>query len=123
MSFYTLCPFTSAPRVPFRFDGRVLFKDDRFELVHLTLQPGEGMDPHIQPMDVVFFVTEGSGLLTVGNDVIEVPQGTTIHINAGVLRAWTNTGSQPLKILVSKLSPLPPPISIAGPQTTINNPG
>ena len=111
MPFYTLFPFTSAPRVPFRFDGRILFKDDRFELVHLTLQPGEGMDPHIQPMDVVFFVAEGSGLLTVGNDVIEVPQGTTIHIKEGVSRAWANAGSQPLKILVSKLPLSLPPVN------------
>ena len=103
MSTYTLFPFDIAPRVPFRFDGRILFKNDCFELVHLTLQQGEGMEPHIQPMDIVFFVAEGAGTLVVGEEVVEVIANTTIHVHAGISRSWTNTGSGPLKILVSKL--------------------
>jgi quercetin dioxygenase-like cupin family protein len=54
-------------------------------------------------MDVVFFVSEGSGTLAAGNEVIEVSHDTAIHIKAGVSRAWTNTGDRLLKILVSKL--------------------
>ncbi|MEI6683353.1 MAG: cupin domain-containing protein [Bacteroidota bacterium] len=107
MPDYTLYPFDTAPRVPFRFDGRILFTSDRFELVHLTLQPGEGMEPHIQPMEIVFFVAEGAGTLAVGRELIEVAPQTTIKIEAGIPRSWTNTGNIQLKILVGKL--LPPP--------------
>ena len=100
---HATCTLDAAPRVPFRFDGRILYTSDRFELIHLTLQPGEGMNPHIQPMDVVFFVTEGAGSLAIGDEVIEVSNDTAVHIKAGVLRAWRNTGQVPLKILVNKL--------------------
>ena len=34
----------------------------------LPLKPGEKMEPHKQPFDVVFFVLEGSGILETGND-------------------------------------------------------
>ena len=100
MSDYTLYPFETAPRVPFRFDGRILFTSNRFELVHLTLQPGEGMEPHIQPVEIVFFVAEGTGTLAVGEEVVEVAPETTIKIEAGISWSWTNTGSSPFKILV-----------------------
>ena len=103
MPDYTLYPFDSAQRVPFKFDGRILFSSDGYELVHLNLLPGEGMDMHAQPMDVVFFVVEGHGELAIGDELFEIFASTTVHVNAGVLRAWTNTGTRPLKILVSKL--------------------
>ena len=103
MPEYTIFPYSSAPRVPFKSDGRILFTSESFELIHLTLQAGEGMEPHIQPMEVVFFILEGEGTLRVGNETLEIMAGTTVHVNAGVARAWHNREQHPLKILVSKL--------------------
>ncbi len=100
---YSIDLLVNAPRVPFKFDGRILFSSGQGELIHLTLQPGEGMNPHEQPMDVVFFVIEGTGRLTVGEDSVLVTENTTIHLLRGVQRAWTNAGNTPLRILVSKL--------------------
>lgn len=103
MSDYRLTLFEQAPRVPFKLDGRKLFSSADFEMVHLTLQPGEGLAPHAQPIDVVFFVVQGAGTLTVGDENLEIPENTTIHVKSGILRAWTNTGKLPLRILVNKL--------------------
>jgi mannose-6-phosphate isomerase-like protein (cupin superfamily) len=103
MTAFTLLPFSSAPRVPFKFDGRILYSCENYELVHLTLQPGEGMELHAQPFDLVFFIAEGSGALTVGEERIETGVNTTVHVPAGVMRAWKNTGNIPLRILVNKL--------------------
>jgi mannose-6-phosphate isomerase-like protein (cupin superfamily) len=103
MKTYTLSPLVSAPRVPFNFDGRILYKSQQYELIHLTLQSGETMEPHVQPMDVVFFVVEGLGSLTVGDAILEVQENTTVHIPAGVQRAWKNPGNHTLRILVNKL--------------------
>jgi len=100
---YSVCTLEKAPGVPFKFDGRILFVSDRYELIHLTLQPGEGMEPHVQPMDVVFFVLEGSGLLTIGQAALEISTTATVHVKADVSRAWKNNGDRPLKILVNKL--------------------
>ncbi len=103
MADFRIIPFEETPKVPFNFDGRILFKSDKFEVVHLVLKPGEYLDPHIQPMDVVFFVMEGKGSLLIGKEVVEIPENTTIHVKSGILRAWPNTGKRPLRILVSKL--------------------
>ena len=103
MSSFTLYPFSSAPRVSFRFDGRILYTSDRFELIHLVLQPGESMEPHTQPIDIVFFVAEGEGSLAVDGEVMEVPAKSTVHVKAGVSRSWANTGQVPLILLVSKI--------------------
>ena len=107
---YTICSLDNAPRVPFKFDGRILFSSGRYELVHLTLQPGDGMEAHTQPMDVVFYVTEGTGTLAIGDpgshqEMVEVGCDTAVHLKAGISRAWKNTGGQPLLILVNKLLP------------------
>ncbi len=103
MPDYQIIHYEDAPGVPFKLDGRKLFISEKFELIHLTLLPGEGMDPHAQPMDVVFFVLEGAGTLSVGDESIVAGTNTTIHVRSGVQRAWNNTGSQPLRILVNKL--------------------
>ena len=103
MSDYHITPFYDATRVPFKLDGRKLFTSDMLEMVHLTLQPGEIIDPHAQLMDVVFFVLEGTGTLTVGDESIVAGENTTIQVRSGVQRAWSNTGNKPLRLLVNKL--------------------
>jgi mannose-6-phosphate isomerase-like protein (cupin superfamily) len=103
MSEYTLYPLSSAPRVPFKLDGRILYTSDNYELVHLTLQPGEGMEMHTQPMDVVFFVIEGTGILAIGDEVVEVTENMTVHVSRGMSRAWSNHGDAALRLLVNKI--------------------
>lgn len=103
----TLTPLTTAPRVPFNLDGRILYTSDRYEMVHLTLQPGETMEPHVQPMDIVFFVIEGTGTLTVGTPPgasrHTVPANTAVHVPAGVARAWGNGGDGVFRVIVNKI--------------------
>ncbi len=103
MSEYQIILFDQAPKVPFNLDGRKLFTSENLEIIHLTLQPGEGMEPHSQPMDVVFFVLEGTGTLNVANDSLEATANTTIYVKSGTQRSWANSGSDPLLILVNKL--------------------
>jgi len=92
----------NAPRVPFNIDGRKLFASEKLEVVHLTLHPGEKMDPHSNPVDVVFFIIEGAGELAIGGDSLAVSVNQSIFVRAGILRGWKNTGTGPLRILVIK---------------------
>lgn len=100
---YTLTKLSSAPQVPFRFDGRILYTSPGYELVHLTLHPGEKMEMHVQPFDVVFFVISGSGVLKIDKETVEIEENTMVSVDKGVERAWSNPGRQDLKILVNKL--------------------
>ena len=103
MPDFTLYPLSVSPRVPFKFDGRILYTSPHYEMVHLTLQPGETMDPHVQPFDIVFFVVEGAAFLRVGEEDFEVPENTAVHVDKGVARAWRNDSNNPVRILVNKL--------------------
>jgi len=100
---YTIIPFDAAEKVPFNLDGRILYKGDRCELVHLTLQPGETLGLHDQPFDVVFHVLSGEGILMAGSEEIRAVASTTIEMKKGMLRGWKNTGEDKLKLLVIKL--------------------
>jgi len=100
---FSIHPLSSAQPVPFNLDGRILFSSGEYELIHLTLQPGEEVEIHKQPFDVIFYVMEGRGTLMAGNDRIEVASDTAVLVASGVLRTWKNTGGIPLRILVNKL--------------------
>jgi mannose-6-phosphate isomerase-like protein (cupin superfamily) len=103
MTAFTISQLDAAPRVPFRFDGRILYTSGRYELVHLTLQPGEGMEPHSQPFDVVFFLIAGTGTLNIEGEEHEIGENNTVCVPKGAQRAWSNRGEGPLRILVNKL--------------------
>ena len=111
---FSICSLNDSPRVPFKFDGRILYSSDCYELVHLTLLPGEGMELHAQPFDVVFFVIEGNGTLAVGNESLEAGENTAIHVGAGVMRAWLKFPISRITIHRSVWNCLPQP---AGPIT------
>jgi quercetin dioxygenase-like cupin family protein len=92
----------NAPQVPFKFDGRIMFSSDQLELIHLSLKPGEKMEPHSQPFDVVFYVLAGNGILELAAQSVDGTPGTCIQIPAGMQRGWKNSGNDEFRILVVK---------------------
>jgi quercetin dioxygenase-like cupin family protein len=91
-----------APKVPFNLDGRILFSSGNVELIHLTLQPREKMDPHSQSIDVVFYVISGIGQLDVEKETVQGVAGVCIHVPKGLQRGWKNEGSENFCVLVIK---------------------
>jgi quercetin dioxygenase-like cupin family protein len=102
MSELKITKFEDAPKVPFKLDGRIMFSSEKLELIHLTLKPGEKMDLHSQPFDVVFFVISGNGILDLQGQSVDGVPGTCIHIPAGMQRGWRNTGRSEFRVLVVK---------------------
>lgn len=100
---YSVTRLDSAPRVPLALDGRIVYTSDRFEVVHLSLKPGEGMELHTMPFEVIFFVREGCGTLCFDDDEVKGSSGDCIHVEPGVRRGWRNSGRTDLEILVMKL--------------------
>lgn len=98
-----IIPLDSAPQVPVPFDARVMHSDGPVEVIHILLQPGEGVPPHDNPFDVVFYVLEGRGELTIEDQIQQVAADNLIAIPTGTQRGWKNTGSAPVRLLVIKL--------------------
>lgn len=69
----------------------------------ITLQPGEKLIRHITPVDVFFYVLEGSGLVEVGEEKKLVEKDTVIDSPKGIPHCWYNEGSETLRVLVVKV--------------------
>jgi quercetin dioxygenase-like cupin family protein len=91
-----------APKVPFKFDGKIMFTSDQIEVIHLTLKPGEQIGEHTQPFDVIFYVLAGQGNLTAGEENLQGIENTLIFVPAGTPRGWKNPGTVYFKELVIK---------------------
>ena len=90
----------SAIKVPFKIDGRVMFSDNRTELIHLTLQPGEKLDYHKNPFDVIFYILEGKGTYSTKNKDIEIVQDSSFEVKKEIERKWENNSQSVLRLLV-----------------------
>jgi mannose-6-phosphate isomerase-like protein (cupin superfamily) len=57
---------------PHGVDARSISDTDSAQVVHITLQPGEALKKHITPVDVVFYVLEGRGIVEIGEERAEI---------------------------------------------------
>ena len=89
--------------IPINIAAHKLFGSERNELIHLCFKPGETLDKHKNPFDVIFYVLEGNGTLEVDDLSFSVGADTVIEVSASEMRGWTNTGSTDLRILVIKV--------------------
>ena len=87
---------------PHKVDLRQLYNDESAQVMHLTLQPGETLKPHITPVDVVFYVLEGSPTVLVGDESIVFEKDTLIESPAGIVHCLSNDSKVQARVLVTK---------------------
>ncbi len=87
---------------PHGVDVRNISDTDSAQVVHITLQPGEALKKHITPVDVVFYVLEGRGIVEIGEERAEVGPDTLIESPAKIPHRWMNESGSILRILVVK---------------------
>ena len=69
-------------------------------LAHATIGPGKKLIGHVDPMEEIYIIQTGRGLMQVGDEVSEVNPGDAIHIPIGLFHELTNTGKEILILLV-----------------------
>ncbi|MDD4650593.1 MAG: cupin domain-containing protein [Methanothrix sp.] len=87
---------------PHEVDARSLSDTENAQVVHITLQPGEALKKHITPVDVVFYVLQGRGVVEIGEERSQVDEDTLIESPARIAHRWINESDKPLRILVIK---------------------
>jgi quercetin dioxygenase-like cupin family protein len=87
---------------PHGVDARNLSDKDHAQVVQITLQPGEFLKKHITPVDVVFYVLEGQGIVEIGEERKEVGADTLIESPAKIPHRWINESKGQVRILVIK---------------------
>jgi mannose-6-phosphate isomerase-like protein (cupin superfamily) len=69
-------------------------------LAHAAVPPGQRLSGHRDPMEEIYIIQTGRGLMQVDTEVREVEPGDAVHIPIGAFHELTNTGPEELTILV-----------------------
>jgi len=64
------------------------------------LEPGKIIESHVDPMEEIYFVTSGTGVMKVDDEEQQVNPGDATWIPVGSSHSLVNNGIEPLVILV-----------------------
>lgn len=87
---------------PHGVDARSISDTESAQVVHITLQPGESLKKHVTPVDVIFYVLEGEGVVQIGEERAAATADTLIESPAKIPHRWTNESNSITRILVVK---------------------
>ena len=85
-----------------RVDARNLYNTQDAMITVITLDPGQSLKRHITPVDVAFYVLEGTGIVEIGDEKSEVTQDTLIESPKDILHCWYNQSGEVLRFMVVK---------------------
>ena len=84
-------------------DARRIYDYNHAQIIHMTLHPGESLKPHTTPVDVAFYILEGSGLVEIGDESAPVNPGACIESPKDIPHRLINNTDKPFKFLVIKM--------------------
>jgi len=87
---------------PHGVDARKMSDTEWAQVMHITLEPGESLKKHVTPVDVVFYVLEGRGIVEIGDEWREIGADALVESPAKIPHRWTNGSDGRLRILVVK---------------------
>jgi mannose-6-phosphate isomerase-like protein (cupin superfamily) len=64
------------------------------------LEPGKTIESHVDPIEEIYFVANGTGVMQVDDEKQQVNPGDVIWIPEGSAHSLVNNGSEPLVIFV-----------------------
>ncbi len=100
---------TKDAETPHGVSARKLFDSGHAQVVEIKLLPGESLKRHVTPVDVFFYVLEGSGVVEIGEERAEVAADQLIESPKDIPHLLANPGDAPFRFLVVKT---PSPTSV-----------
>jgi quercetin dioxygenase-like cupin family protein len=88
---------------PHHVDARKIYDSPHAMAVVITLQPGESLKKHITPVDVFFYVLEGTGIVEIGDERAEVTKDKLVESPARIPHRWINESQNIFRVLVVKV--------------------
>lgn len=88
---------------PHHVDARKIFDSPHAMAVVITLQPGESLKKHMTPVDVFFYVLEGTGIVEIGEERAEVTKDKLVESPARIPHRWINQSTEIFRVLVVKV--------------------
>lgn len=87
---------------PHKLDVRRLYDKESAQAVHITLQAGESLKPHITPVDVFFYILEGTPEILVGKEKQTVSADCLVESPKDIPHCISNNSDHIARILVVK---------------------
>jgi len=69
-------------------------------LAYAFLPKGNTLEAHIDPVEEIYFILQGGGVMRVGNDEKDVGMGDAVWIPAGDIHSLTNNTDEDTVVLV-----------------------
>lgn len=101
---------TNAHENPHQVDVRKLYDHDSAQVMHITLLPGQSLKPHTTPVDVFFYILEGTPDVMVGDETVTVEKDSLVESPKDIIHCLANSSDSIARILVVKA---PKPIAKA----------
>lgn len=83
-------------------DARMLYNNESAQAVHMQLNPGESLKPHITPVDVFFFVIEGTPDVLIGKEKKRIETNSLVESPKDIVHCIYNNTDSIVRILVVK---------------------
>ncbi len=88
---------------PHKVSVRMVYDHDHGQAVVISLKKGEGLKKHVTPVDVMFYILEGTGMVEIGDEVKEVGRDMVIESPARIPHRLFNESSPEFRFLVMKM--------------------
>ena len=88
---------------PHQVDARKIYDTKNAIAVAITLQPGESLKKHMTPVDVFFYVLEGTGIVEIGDERALCTKDMLIESPARIPHRWINESTAVFRVLVVKV--------------------
>ncbi|HUH25909.1 MAG TPA: cupin domain-containing protein [Bacteroidales bacterium] len=85
-----------------KVDVRKLYEKDSAQAILITLQPGEALKPHITPVDVFFYILEGTPDVLIGKEKVQVEANSLVESPKDIVHCLYNNSDKVVRFLVVK---------------------
>lgn len=93
---------TNIKETPHKIDARELYNKESAQAVHIQLNPGESLKPHKTPVDVFFYVLEGSPDIYIGEEKQTVTKDSLVESPKNITHYFANNTDTIVRVLVVK---------------------
>lgn len=87
---------------PHGVDVRQMYNHNNAQAMHMTLLPGQSLKSHITPVDVFFYILEGTPTIQVGDEIITVEKDSLVESPKDIVHCISNKSNSVARILVVK---------------------
>ncbi|HHE38683.1 MAG TPA: cupin domain-containing protein [Candidatus Cloacimonetes bacterium] len=88
---------------PHGIDAFKLYDKDPAQIMHLYMRPGESLKPHKTPVDVAFYILEGTPSIMVGEEKVQVKKDDIVESPKNIVHCIYNETDELVRVLVMKL--------------------